>query len=71
MALGSGPAAALKACDAAGYKTVTFTGYVVAGGFTAELTPDQTGDQPGYNWYDKKKKTAELVKEIEEGMRRF
>lgn len=71
-ALGTGPVAALRACDATGYKTVTFTGYVVAGGFTAELKPDQTGEAPGYVWYDKKeKKAAELLKEIEEGMKRL
>ncbi|MBM3982678.1 MAG: sigma-70 family RNA polymerase sigma factor [Planctomycetes bacterium] len=70
--LGVGPRAALKACATAGYDTVTFTGYVVAGGFTPELKPDAKGEKPGYIWHDaKERKPAELVKEIEEGMKRF
>ncbi len=71
-ALGVGPSVALKACDAAGYKTVTFTGYVFGGGFAVELKPDQTGDVRGYKRYDAVEvKPAELVKEIEEGMVRL
>ena len=71
-ALGTGPPAALKACDAAGYKTVTFTGYVFGGGFATPLKDDQTGEVRGYKRYDAVEvKPAELVKEIEEGMKRF
>ena len=69
---GLGSHAALRACDAAGYKTVKFTGYVIAGGFTPELKPDQKGDVLGYTRYEgAEKKPAELITEIEEGMRRF
>ncbi len=69
---GMGPRAALKACDAAGYKTVAFTGYVFGGGFAVELKADQKGDVRGYKRYDAVEvKPAELVKEIEEGLRRF
>lgn len=71
-AVGVGPSTALKACAAAGFEQVTFTGYVVAGGFTPELKPDAKGNVPGYIWYDaKERKPAELAKEIEEGLRRF
>jgi hypothetical protein len=71
-ALGGGPHAALNACDAAGYKTVKFTGYVVGGGFTQELKIDDTGEKPGYKRYDgTERKVTELMKEIEDGMRTF
>ena len=71
-ALGTGPAAAMEACDAAGYKTATFTGYVFGGGFAVELKPEQQGDVRGYKRYDAVEvKPAELVKEIEEGLRRL
>ena len=69
---GSGPVAALKACAAAGYKTVKYTGYVFGGGFATPLKDDQTGEVRGYKRYDAVEvKPAELVKEIEEGMKRF
>ena len=71
-ALGGGPHAALKACDAAGYKTVKFTGYVVGGGFAPELKIDDRGVKPGYIWFDGvERKPTELMKEIEDGMRSF
>jgi RNA polymerase sigma factor (sigma-70 family) len=71
-ALGGGPHAALKACDAAGYKTVKFTGYVVAGGFAPELKIDDTGEQPGYKSFNgAERKVTDLIKEIEDGMRSF
>jgi hypothetical protein len=70
--LGWGPLAILKACDAAGYKTVKFTGYVPAGGFTRQLKPDEKGEMPGYKRYDGiERKVRELMKEIEDGMRTF
>ena len=70
--LGSGPAAAMEACDAAGYKTATFTGYVFGGGFAVELKFEQQGDVRGYKRYDAVEvKPAELRKEIEEGQRRL
>lgn len=66
------PVAALTACDAAGYKTVKFTGYVFGGGYATPLKPDQKGEVGGYKRYqDAEKKPAELIKEIEEGMRRY
>jgi RNA polymerase sigma factor (sigma-70 family) len=72
VSLGWAPVAALKACDAAGYKTVKFTGYIPAGGFTRELKPDEKGDVPGYTRHDNVERTAEsLVKEFEEGRRRY
>jgi len=71
-ALGGGPVAALKACDAAGYKTIKFTGYVVAGGFAQELKIGDRGVRPGYAWYDGvERKITELLKEIEDGLRTF
>lgn len=70
--LGGGPSAALKAADAAGFKTVKFTGYVFQGGFATPLKPDQTGDAPGYKRYNATERKAEdLIKEITEGMRRL
>jgi RNA polymerase sigma factor (sigma-70 family) len=70
--LGFGPRAALKASNTAGFKTVKFSGYVFGGGFAQEIQPDQKGDVPGYNRYDAaEKKPDELLKEIEEGMRRY
>lgn len=71
-ALGGGMWTVLKACDSAGYKTVKFTGYVVAGGFAEELKLDDKGVRPGYTWYDGvERKIGELMKEIEKGMRTF
>jgi RNA polymerase sigma factor (sigma-70 family) len=71
-ALGGGPHAALKACDTAGYKTVKFTGYVPAGGFTRQLNADEKGEVPGYKHCDGvERKVTELIKEIEDGMRTF
>ena len=62
--------AALKACDAAGYKTVKFTGYIMAGGFTRNLNQNEKGEVPGYRHYDNAERTAEsLDKEIELGRR--
>jgi hypothetical protein len=69
-AQGIGQQAALKACDAAGYKTVKFTGYIMAGGFTRNLKQDDRGEVPGYRYYDNAEKMAEsLDKEIELGRR--
>ena len=69
-AQGIGQQAALKACDAAGYKTVKFTGYIMAGGFARNLKPDDRGEVPGYRYYDNAETTAErLDKEIELGRR--
>jgi hypothetical protein len=69
-ALGGATLAALKALDSAGYRTVKYTGYVVAGGFTPELKIGDTGVRPGYTWYDGvTRKVTELMKEIEDGMR--
>ena len=68
----TGPRAALRACEVAGYKTVKFTGYVFGGGEATPLKPDQTGNVPGYKRYNAAEvKPADLVKEIEDGMRRF
>ncbi|QJW94264.1 hypothetical protein FTUN_1784 [Frigoriglobus tundricola] len=68
----TGPGAALKACGAAGYKTVTFTGYVFGGGEAVQLKLDQKGEVPGYKRYDAAEvKPADLLKEIQDGMRRF
>jgi RNA polymerase sigma factor (sigma-70 family) len=66
------PVAALKACEAAGYTSVKFTGYVFGGGFPMPLKPDQKGEVGGYKHHQgAEKKPSELIKEIEEGMRRF
>jgi RNA polymerase sigma factor (sigma-70 family) len=71
-ALGVGPHSALKACAAAGYDAVTFTGYVPLGGYLAELPPNPKGNVPGYFFYDSKEvKPAEVAKDIEEGLRRL
>lgn len=71
-ALGGGTWTALKACDAAGYKTVKFTGYIVAGGFAQELKIADKGVRPGYTWYDGvERKIGELMKEVEKGMRTY
>lgn len=71
MALGLGPASALKACDAAGYKTVTFTGYVPLRRSATELQASAKGNVPDYVWHDaKEKKAAELLKEIEDGLKK-
>jgi hypothetical protein len=71
-ALGYGPRAALKACKAAGYKTVKFTGYVYTGGFARELGPDWKGRAAGYTRYDAAdRKPDELLKEIEEGLKKW
>ena len=67
-ALGMGSIEALKACDAAGYTKVKFTGYVIAGGYTPELKADQKGDVPGYKHYDNVERTpTSLIQEIEKG----
>lgn len=67
-ALGIGSIEALKACDAAGYAKVKYTGYIVSGGFTPELKADQKGEVPGYKHYDNvERKPSELIKEIEKG----
>jgi RNA polymerase sigma factor (sigma-70 family) len=67
-ALGIGSIEALKACDAAGYAKVKFTGYVIAGGYTPELKADQKGDVPGYKHYDNIERTpTSLIQEIEKG----
>ena len=69
---GRGPASTLKACDAAGYKTVKYDGYVFQGGMTAPLKPDQKGAVSGYKYYDVTEvKSADLLKEIEEGFNSF
>jgi len=71
-ALGNGPLTALKSCNAAGYKNIKFTGYVYSGGLARELGPNQKGHAAGYTRYDKAEKNpAELVKEIEDGLRRW
>jgi hypothetical protein len=41
-----------KACDAAGYKTIKFTGYIPSGNFPQELKSEQRGEVKGYKWYD-------------------
>jgi RNA polymerase sigma factor (sigma-70 family) len=72
VTMGVGPQWVLGACASAGHETVTFTGYVFGGGFAQQLQPTEKGDVKGYTRYDAKPvKPAVLVKEIEEGMRRF
>jgi RNA polymerase sigma factor (sigma-70 family) len=62
----------LKACDAAGYRSIKFTGYIFAGGLMLELKPDQKGEAPGYKHYQAAEKNpSELIKEIELGMSRY
>lgn len=61
---------ALKACNAAGYKTVTFTGYVYSGEDSSK--PNENSDPPGFKWYDEEAKTtADLIEEIEPTPKRF
>lgn len=61
-----------KACDAAGYQSIKFTGYIFGGGIMLELKPEQKGEAPGYKHYQGAEKSpSELIKEIEEGMRRY
>ncbi|HEY1191998.1 MAG TPA: sigma-70 family RNA polymerase sigma factor [Gemmata sp.] len=70
--LGAGAQKVLDACDAAGYKTVTFTGYVFGGGFAVPLKPDQAGEVRGYKRYDQVEvKPKQLAEEIKEGLRRL
>jgi hypothetical protein len=60
----------LKACESAGFKTVTFTGYMPQNNFLQELKSDQKGDAPGYKRYDAvERDTASLIKEFETWMR--
>jgi hypothetical protein len=72
-ALTGWPTTALKACVAAGYKTVKYTGYVCVGaGYMPPLDPDQKGNAIGYKHYEgAEKNPVELIKEIEEGQRRY
>jgi RNA polymerase sigma factor (sigma-70 family) len=63
---------ALQACEKAGFAKVKFTGYVFGGGFATPLKPDQKGEIGGYKHYEAAEmKPADLIKEIEDGMRRF
>ncbi len=72
VTMGVGPQWVLGACASAGHDTVTFTGYVFGGGFAQQLTATEKGDVAGYTKYDAKPvKPSVLLKEIEEGMRRF
>jgi hypothetical protein len=60
--MSDGVSTALKACEAAGYKTVKFTGPVLQGG----------GDQSEYKHYKAAEKNpAKLLKEIEDSLRRW
>lgn len=63
-----GPRKALEACAVAGYKTVTFTGYVTSAERTSDAQPDEQGSAPGFKWYEEAEKNpATLAKEIEDG----
>jgi hypothetical protein len=67
-----GPHAALKACDAAGYGTVKFTGDVFGGGFATTLKADHKGEAAGYKHYDNAERSpVSLMEEIEKGMRTY
>jgi len=69
--MGVGLTTALKACDAAGYSKVKFTGYIPAGGYMPPLDPKQKGEAPGYKHYEGKESSpAQLMREMEEGMSR-
>lgn len=69
MTMDRGTRDALRACDAAGYTTVTFTGYVALRRFAGELPPTAQGNVPDYVRYDARgKKPAELLQEIEKGL---
>ena len=73
------PVAALKACDAAGYSTVKFTGYVVVGARRyvpgiARPPVTRPVTYRGYNWRLRRsrgRKTGELLKEIEDSKHRY
>jgi RNA polymerase sigma factor (sigma-70 family) len=59
----------LKACESAGFNTITFTGYVPQS-FLQELKSDQKGEAPGYKRYDAvERDTATLIKQFEDWMR--
>jgi hypothetical protein len=61
----------LKACETAGFKTVTFTGYMPKQVLRIPaLKSDHKGDAPGYKRYDAvERDTASLIKEVEDWMR--
>jgi RNA polymerase sigma factor (sigma-70 family) len=61
----------LKACESAGFKTVTFTGYMPKQVLRIPaLKSDHKGDAPGYKRYDAvERDTASLIKEVEDWMR--
>jgi hypothetical protein len=62
----------LKACAAAGYKAITFTGYVVSDKFSTDLQPDEYGNAPGFKWYEEvEKNPTELLKEIDDGFEKL
>jgi RNA polymerase sigma factor (sigma-70 family) len=64
------PTIALKACDASGFQTIRFTGYIPQGNFLAELPHDQKGEAKGYKRYDNTEVTAaSLIKQIEDWRR--
>jgi RNA polymerase sigma factor (sigma-70 family) len=63
---------ALNACDAAGYKSVKFTGYIPAGGFMGQLNPNQKGGALGYKHYEGKEVSpSQLLKDIAEATTRY
>jgi hypothetical protein len=65
-------AVGLKACQTAGFKTVTFTGYMPQNNVLPELKPDQKGEAPGFKRYDAAEcDTASLIKDFETWMRTF
>ncbi len=67
VALTGHPSVAFKVCDAAGFKTIKFTGYIPQGNFLGELKPDQKGEVKGYKRYDNTEVSpASLLKQIEE-----
>lgn len=60
----------LKACAAAGYKTVVFTGWVTTD--DDSVKPGENPETAGFKWYDEEARNpAELAKEIETAPKRF
>lgn len=68
---GVGPLVAFKACDAAGFTSVKFTGHIVTGLLPFPIKPDHKGAAAGFKWYDGSERSpASLIKEYEDGSRK-
>jgi RNA polymerase sigma factor (sigma-70 family) len=72
LAITGHPTIVFKACDAAGYKTIKFTGYIPYGNFLQELKSEQRGEVPGHTRYDNAECVpANLLKNIEDWRRTY